>query len=56
MQNYYYDFYVVDLNAIGFKIAFAVENFFNRLGYDDPTYVQWKVGMITKNGGVDDFI
>ena len=43
LQDFYNDTYVVDFNTIGFKMAFAIENDVTNLGYDDPTYVQWKV-------------
>jgi hypothetical protein len=35
----------VELDKIGFKIAFTVMNFKTREVLDDPTYVQWNVYM-----------
>ena len=51
LQDYYNENTVVDLNQIGFKIAFAVQNEDTNLGYDDPTYVQWVATMMTNSTG-----
>lgn len=37
---------VVDLNAIGFKIAFGVGDFLTGESLDDPNFVNWEVKLI----------
>lgn len=44
---------MADLNQLGFKIAFAVENYNEKFELHDPNYVEWKVSMKSnKNGTV----
>lgn len=33
--------FVINFNKTGFKIAFAIENYVDRSGKDDPSYVMW---------------
>ena len=44
LQQYYDSSYIVNFDDIGFKVAFAVEQYDdNRAGKDDPNYVEWTV-------------
>ena len=46
LQQYYDSSYIVKFDDIGFKVAFAVEQYdANRAGKDDPNYVEWIVEL-----------
>ena len=51
MENTFNATSVVDFNYIGFKIAFAVENSVSKEGFDDPTYLRWRVRFRSNPGG-----
>ena len=50
--GYYDESEVIIPQELGFKIAFAVEGYQDRVGRDDPEYVQWVVQMTQNVGGV----
>lgn len=47
MYNYFERSYEVDLNDIGFNLAFGVNDFATGKPLDDPNYVRWTVGLST---------
>lgn len=52
--GYYDESEVITPDEIGFKIAFAVEGYTDRVGKDDPEYVEWVVQMTQNVGGVQE--
>ena len=49
--NYYENIDSVDLQEIGFKFAFTVENYMTGERRDDPRYVKWIVRIFGKDDG-----
>lgn len=47
MYNYFERSYEVNLNEIGFKLAFGVNDFATGKPLDDPNFVYWTVGLST---------
>jgi len=43
---------VLNSSESGFKIAFGVESYVDRVSKDDPEYVEWVVSLISSTSGV----
>lgn len=41
INGYNSNSFAANFNKTGFKIAFAIENYVDRSGKDDPNHVQW---------------
>ena len=54
LQQYFDSSKIVNFDDIGFKVAFAVEQYDdNRAGKDDPNYVEWIVQLTQNIGKVE---
>ena len=42
----------MNLNEMGFRFAFTIENYIDNEARDDPAYVKFIVRMFTNKGGV----
>lgn len=55
IQRYFNDDDTLDLNEIGFKIAFGISDYHTSRNLVDPDYLQFKVSMKEKSNGIRTF-